>query len=109
MLAVGSVVLGIRVILAGVFAVAGVAKLADRPGTQQSLGSFGVPFRAVPIGAILLPLAELATAVALIPAPSARWGGLSALVLMLAFMGGIANAMRQGSAPDCHCFGQLHS
>jgi peroxiredoxin len=30
-------------------------------------------------------------------------------VLLLVFMAGIANAMRRGVAPNCHCFGQLHS
>ena len=105
----GSFVLGIRVVLAVVFALAGAAKLFDRPGTRRSLSEFGVPGSVVPIAAVLLPLLELATAVALIPPGSARWGGLAALVLLLGFMGGIVNANLRGRAPDCHCFGQLHS
>ena len=43
MAAVGSFLLGIRVVLAAVFAVAGVAKLLDQPGTRRSLSDFGVP------------------------------------------------------------------
>jgi peroxiredoxin len=35
--------------------------------------------------------------------------GLAALILLLGFTGGIANAMSRGRAPDCHCFGQVHS
>ena len=105
----GSLILGIRIALAAVFAVAGAAKLLDQPGSRRSLAEFGVPAPALPIAAILLPLLELATAVALIPPGSARWGALAALLLLLAFIGGIANAMRRGRAPDCHCFGQLHS
>ena len=101
--------LGIRIVLAGVFAVAGVAKLFDRAGARRSLSEFGVPGPVVPLGAVLLPLLELATATALIPPASARWGGLAALVLLLGFMGGIVNANLRGRAPDCHCFGQLHS
>jgi uncharacterized membrane protein YphA (DoxX/SURF4 family)/peroxiredoxin len=106
---VGSFLLAIRVVLAAVFAVAGVAKLLDRPGTRRSLSEFGVPSRAVPIGALALPLLELATAVALIPPDSARWGALVAMALLLAFIGGIANALARGRAPDCNCFGQVHS
>lgn len=105
----GSFVLAIRVVLAVVFALAGAAKVFDRPGTRRSLSEFGVPGSVVPIAAVLLPLLELATAVALIPPGSARWGGLAALVLLLGFMGGIVNANLRGRAPDCHCFGQLHS
>lgn len=106
---VGSFVLGIRVVLAAVFAVAGVAKLLDRPGTRRSLSDFGVPGRTLPVAAVLLPLLELATAVALIPPGSARWGALAAMALLLVFIGGIANALARGEAPDCHCFGQVHS
>jgi uncharacterized membrane protein YphA (DoxX/SURF4 family)/peroxiredoxin len=106
---VGSFLLGIRVVLAIVFAVAGVAKLLDRAGTRRSLAEFGVPGRALPVAALLLPLVELATAVALIPAGSARWGALAAMALLLIFIGGIANALAHGEAPDCHCFGQVHS
>ena len=54
-------------------------------------------------------MAELATAVALVPQPSAQWGGLAALVLLLGFIAGITNALLRGEAPDCHCFGQLQS
>ena len=107
--AVGSVVLGIRLVLAGVFAVAGVAKLFDRNGSRQALADFGVPAPAVPVAAWLLPLVELATAIALIPPSSARWGALAALVLLLGFVAGIANALRHGKDVDCGCFGKLYS
>jgi thiol-disulfide isomerase/thioredoxin len=41
--------------------------------------------------------------------PSAVWGAAGALGLLLVFMLGVARAMSQGRAPDCHCFGQIHS
>jgi uncharacterized membrane protein YphA (DoxX/SURF4 family) len=48
-----------RLVLAAVFAVAGVAKLADRAGSRQAIVDFGLPARlATPLG-ILLPLYEL--------------------------------------------------
>ncbi len=104
----GSIVLGARVGLAAMFAVAGLAKLKDLPGTRRSLTGFGVPARALSLVGLLLPLAELATAIALVPTPLARAGAVAALVLLVAFTAGIAHAMWQGQAPDCHCFGQLH-
>ena len=106
----GTLLLAARMLLAAVFAVAGVAKLLDQPGSRRSLVGFGVPNTAIPAIAVLLPLAELAIAAALVPVDSARWGALAALLLLLCFVAGIANAMRGGGqAPNCHCFGQLHS
>lgn len=104
-----SAVLAIRVLLAAVFVVAAIGKLLDLPGSRQSLVGFGVPQRAASVLGTLLPFAELAAAVALIPAPTARWGALGALVLLLTFIAGIANALRRGEAPDCNCFGAIHS
>jgi thiol-disulfide isomerase/thioredoxin len=57
----------------------------------------------------LLPLAELACAVALLPAASAVWGAAGTLALLLAFIVAIGVGMARGPRPDCHCFGQLHS
>ena len=99
----------VRLILALVFLVAGVAKLADRAGSRQALIDFGVPKSlTTPLG-ILLPLAELAVAVALIPTSTAWWGALGALALLVLFVAGISINLARGRKPDCHCFGQLHS
>ncbi|MGI8475072.1 MAG: redoxin domain-containing protein [Thermomicrobiales bacterium] len=98
-----------RIVLAAVFLVAGVAKLLDRAGSREGLEGFGVPAKLAAPGAILLPLAEIAVAVLLLPLATARWGGLGALALLLAFVAGIAYNMAKGRAPDCHCFGSLHS
>jgi peroxiredoxin len=98
-----------RFALAAVFAVAGLAKLADLPGSRQALVGFGVPELLARPGAIALPVAELAVAVLLIPAATAAIGAAGALVLLLGFCAGIARSMARGEAPDCHCFGQLHS
>jgi thiol-disulfide isomerase/thioredoxin len=104
-----TVVLGLRVILAGVFAVAALAKLADIEGSRRALEDFHVPARlARPMGA-LLPLAEATTAAALLIAPSARWGAVAAVILLGGFAGGITFAMVRGEAPSCHCFGQISS
>jgi thiol-disulfide isomerase/thioredoxin/uncharacterized membrane protein YphA (DoxX/SURF4 family) len=99
----------IRLLLAVVFVVAGVAKLADRKGSRQAIIDFGVPAGlASPLG-ILLPLAELVCAVALIPNSTAWWGAVGTLTLVLLFVAGIGINLARGRKPDCHCFGQLHS
>ncbi|MEA2170610.1 MAG: hypothetical protein QOF76_3910 [Solirubrobacteraceae bacterium] len=95
--------------LAAMFVVAGLAKLADRRGSREALVGFGVPERLAAPGAIALPIAELAAAVLLIPSATAVFGGIAALVLLLAFCAGLARSMARGEAPDCHCFGQIHS
>jgi peroxiredoxin len=107
--AVGSLAIGVQVLLAAVFAAAGAAKLLDQSGSRRALIGFGVPRALAPTLGLALPLAELAAAAALVLRPSARWGAVAALLLLLSFLAGISHALRQGRAPDCHCFGQLHS
>src|SRR4051794_17357546 len=102
-------VLVARLLLAGVFIVAGVGKLADLPGFTGTLRGFGVDGRLARIGAVALPIAELATAAALLVQPWAIWGAAAALGLLLAFTGAIVNALARGDAPDCGCFGALQS
>jgi methylamine dehydrogenase accessory protein MauD len=104
-----SVLLLARLLLASVFALAGIAKLADREGSRQAIIDFGLPAAlATPLG-ILLPLTELAVALALVPASSAWWAAVGALTLLLLFMVGIGVNLARGRKPECHCFGQLHS
>ncbi|MEZ4570632.1 MAG: MauE/DoxX family redox-associated membrane protein [Thermomicrobiales bacterium] len=98
-----------RLLLTGVFVVAGAAKLIDREGSLQALIGFGVPAVAARPLATLLPLIELAVAVSLLPLAFAFWGAVGALGLLGLFAVGIALSMARGEAPDCHCFGQLHS
>jgi thiol-disulfide isomerase/thioredoxin/uncharacterized membrane protein YphA (DoxX/SURF4 family) len=98
-----------RFALAGVFATAGAAKLADPAGSRKSMVEFGVPALLASPLAWLLPLAELACAIALMPAAWAVWGASGALTLLALFTAGIGISLARGRRPDCHCFGQLHS
>ena len=98
-----------RFALAAVFSVAGLAKLLDLTGSRAAITSFGLPkMLAAPLG-VALPVIELLVAIALIPAPSASWGALGALILLGLFVVGIAGVMIRGREAECHCFGQLHS
>jgi thiol-disulfide isomerase/thioredoxin len=99
----------VRAVLALTFTISGIAKLADRSGTQRAVAGFGVPASlAAPLG-IFLPTVELAVAAALIPTSTAWWGAVGALALLTLFVVGISVNLIRGRQPDCHCFGQLHS
>jgi uncharacterized membrane protein YphA (DoxX/SURF4 family)/thiol-disulfide isomerase/thioredoxin len=106
---VDTALLLVRLALAVVFATAAVGKLLDLRGSREAMTAFGVPASLAAAAGALLPVAELSVAVALVPASFARWSAAGALVLLLAFIAGISRALAQGRAPDCHCFGQLHS
>src|SRR5258706_12105778 len=98
-----------RLLLAIVFAVAGMAKLADRKGSRESLIAFGLPAAwAVPLG-LALPLVELIIAVALVPTLSGSLAALGALGLLLLFMAAIGVNLMKGRRPVCHCFGAFAS
>lgn len=105
----GPLVLICRLLLAGVFGVAGATKLADLPGSRESVRSFGTRERLVgPIG-FALPALEVVVAGLLLWPGTVRWGAIVALVLLVVFAGAIAVTLARGRRPDCHCFGRLHS
>jgi peroxiredoxin/uncharacterized membrane protein YphA (DoxX/SURF4 family) len=109
MSSVDTVVLVLRIVLAVVFATAGVGKLLDREGSVSALRDFGLGGSLAEIGGRALPVAELAVALALLFPVTATAGAVGAVVLLLAFIGGISAALLRGDEPDCHCFGQIHS
>jgi thiol-disulfide isomerase/thioredoxin len=98
-----------RLVLGAVFALAGVAKLADLEGSRKAIIDFGLPSALAPPLGLLLPLAELAVAASLLPASTAWWGALGALALLSVFVVGISVNLARGRTPECHCFGQIHS
>jgi peroxiredoxin len=98
-----------RLVLAGVFLVAALAKLTDRNGSRKTMVDFGLPsVLSTPLG-VLLPLAELAVAITLLPAMTAWWGAASALAVLALFVAGIVVNLARGRRPECHCFGQIAS
>jgi uncharacterized membrane protein YphA (DoxX/SURF4 family) len=102
----GAALLSLRLLLACVFVVAGLAKLADLAGSRRAAVEFGVPERLAGVVGVGLPVCELAVAAALLVSVSARFG---ALVLLGVFVAGVSVALVRGTEADCHCFGQLHS
>ncbi|MCO6512426.1 MAG: redoxin domain-containing protein [Aridibacter famidurans] len=99
----------VTVILAGVFLVAGIGKLLDREGSEKALADFDVPDGLVKPLAAALPWIEIAVAAALIFAATNWYASVVATVLLAAFTAGMFVQIAKGNAPDCHCFGQIHS
>jgi thiol-disulfide isomerase/thioredoxin/uncharacterized membrane protein YphA (DoxX/SURF4 family) len=98
-----------RLVLAAVFALAGIAKLLDRAGARRSLREFGVADALTRPLALLLPFAELSCAAALLTGAFAWWGAAGAFALLALFIAAIVVNLARGRTPDCHCFGKLHS
>jgi thiol-disulfide isomerase/thioredoxin len=99
--------LALRLALAVVFAVAGVAKLAGRADFRRALGEFGAPAVLVAPVAVALPVAELGVAVALVLPVVAWWAAIAAVALLLAFSAVVGTSLARGRAPQCNCFGRL--
>ena len=98
-----------RCLLAVVLVIAAVGKLADGRGVRVTLGEFGVPRALRGPGAVVLPVSELAIAVLLVPAATARAGAVASVVLLATFCVAIAVSLARGERPDCGCFGRARS
>jgi hypothetical protein len=103
------ILLALRLVLAAVFVVAAAGKLLGRTRTIDTLAEFGVPARLRGPAAIALPLAELAIAVALLPASTAAWAALAATLLLAAFTAAVVRVLARGEEVDCNCFGSIGS
>ncbi len=99
----------VRLLLVAVFGVAGIAKLFDPAGSEKAFGDFGLPkFLARPM-VYILPALELAIAGMLLFVTTSWFGAVGASGLFVIFTAGMLYQMAKGNAPDCHCFGQIHS
>jgi len=99
----------IRLVLFGVFALAAIGKFLDLKGSEKAVKDFGTPEEFAKTFAIALPFAEIVFAFCFLFVSTSWVGAIGALLLLLSFTGGMIWQMAQGNAPDCHCFGQLHS
>ncbi len=99
----------IRLALFAIFAVAGIGKLLDLKGSEKAVKEFGTPEEFAKFFAVGLPFAEIVFAVCLLFVETSWIGAIGALILLLTFVGGMIYQLSQGNAPDCHCFGAIHS
>ncbi|HLM61001.1 MAG TPA: MauE/DoxX family redox-associated membrane protein, partial [Pyrinomonadaceae bacterium] len=99
----------VRLILFAIFMLAGIGKLLDLKGSAKAVKEFGTPEELAKFFAVALPFAEIVFAVCLLFAETSWLGAIGALILLLSFSGGMIWQLAQGNAPDCHCFGAIHS
>ena len=98
-----------RLSLFAILAFAGIGKLLDPEGSKDAVEGFVVPRSVSRPVSILLPVAEMTIAVLLLPIETSWIGAIAAAGLLTGFSAGMIWQMWQGNAPDCHCFGQIHS
>ncbi|MFT3745562.1 MAG: redoxin domain-containing protein [Pyrinomonadaceae bacterium] len=99
----------LRLALTAVLGVAAFGKLIDREGSEKALNDFGVPKALIPGFVFLLPVAEIVVAISLLFVQVSWFGAIGAAGLFLVFTTGMVYQYAKGNAPDCHCFGQIHS
>lgn len=103
------ILLLIRIFLFAVFITAGVGKLLDLKGSEKAVKAFGTPDEFAKFFAVGLPFAEIVFGVCFLFTGSSWAGAIGALILLLSFIGGMIAQLAQGNAPECHCFGAIHS
>lgn len=103
------VLLLIRIFLASVFIIAGVGKLLDMEGSKRAFREFGVNEDLSEGIAYALPIVEIGFAILLLPVFTAWFGAIGCFVMLAIFIGGMIWQLAKGNAPDCHCFGAIHS
>ena len=95
-----------RVALAGVWAWAGLAKMADPDAATRAVRAYELfPEALVKPIAWGLPFAELALALLLLIGLACRPAAWVSAVLFLAFIAMIGSAWARGLSIDCGCFG----
>jgi peroxiredoxin/uncharacterized membrane protein YphA (DoxX/SURF4 family) len=99
----------LRLVLFAVFALGAIGKFLDLKGAEKAVREFGTPEELAKPMAIALPIAEIIFAVCFLSTSMSWVGAIGGLILLLSFTGGMIWQMAQGRAPDCHCFGQIHS
>jgi uncharacterized membrane protein YphA (DoxX/SURF4 family) len=96
----------LRLVLAGVLAVAGALKLPDPAESVRAVRAYQLlPESVVPAVGHALPLLEIAVALLLVLGLATRIAAVMAGLLMAAFIVGIASAAARGLTIDCGCFG----
>ncbi len=99
----------LRLALAGIFALAGVAKFLDLEGSEKAFKEFGVPASIAKPSSIALSVFEIVIAGMFLFTTTSWIAAICALFLLVLFIGQMIYQMAKGNAPDCHCFGQIHS
>ena len=95
-----------RLLVGGVFVVAGALKLPDPAAAVRAVRAYQLlPEGLVAPSAFGLPAVEIAVGLALILGVFVRTAALASAVLLVVFIGGVGSAWARGLQIDCGCFG----
>ena len=95
-----------RVVLGGVFVVAGVLKLPDPAAAIRAVRAYRLLSEAF-VGPVAfgLPVVEIAVGLALVAGVFVRTAALATAVLLAVFLLAVGSAWARGLQIDCGCFG----
>jgi uncharacterized membrane protein YphA (DoxX/SURF4 family) len=95
-----------RVVVGGVFLLAGISKALDTRAFASEISAYQIaPAGLVQPLAIALPLLEILIGVYLLLGLMQRWAAAAAGALLLIFIGAMTWALARGLTLDCGCFG----
>ena len=95
-----------RLVVGGVWIVAGAIKLPDPAASVRAVRAYDLlPEAVVPTIGYLLPVCEVVLGACLVLGVMTRVSGVLSSVLFIAFIIGIASAWSRGLRIDCGCFG----
>jgi len=95
-----------RLVLGGVWLVAGLTKVGDLDASVRAVRAYRLlPEVPAQVVGTALPLAEILLGVLLVAGLFVRVSAVASAVLMAAFVVGIASAWARGLRIDCGCFG----
>lgn len=95
-----------RLVLAGVFVVAGGIKVADPAGSVRAVQAYDLlPAGLARLVGYGLPFFEIALGLLLLLGLATRLAAAGGAVLLVVFVGGVASAWARGLSIDCGCFG----
>src|SRR4051794_28536645 len=97
---------GARLVLGGVFVVAGALKVPDPAAAVRAVRAYRLlPESLVAPAAFGLPVIEIAVGLALLLGVFVRTAAIAAAVLLVVFLVGVGSAWARGLQIDCGCFG----
>jgi uncharacterized membrane protein YphA (DoxX/SURF4 family) len=95
-----------RLLLAGVWLVAGGSKVGDLAASVRAVHAYELlPYSVSTVVGAGLPFVELGLGLLLLVGFATRLAALVSAALLTAFVGGIAAAWARGLSIDCGCFG----
>ena len=102
----GWTTLALRLLVGGVWLVAGLLKLPDPAASVRAVRAYQLlPEAVVPTVGYALPVVEVVAGLCLVVGLLVRFNAVISAVLFVAFVVGIAAAWARGLQIDCGCFG----